>query len=81
MIAKAAHVSKSACLRTFQRQLGTTPYQYLQEFRLSKATRLLRETDLSIAAVAYKVGISQVSHFDALFKQKTGYLPKTFREL
>ena len=80
-LAQSAHVSKSECLRCFRVSLQTTPYQYLIEHRLSCATRLLKETDLSIGEIAEQVGFHQVSHFGKCFREKTGCTPKDYRNM
>ena len=79
MLAASANVSKSECLRCFKSTLHTTPYQYLIEYRLSKAAELLKSTDLPIEAVASRVGFPHVSHFGKCFREKTGCPPCTYR--
>lgn len=78
-LAAQAHVSKSACLRCFHILLNTTPYNYLMNYRLNEAARLLQNSTLPVAEIAHRVGFKQVSHFGQLFRQKTGYLPLAFR--
>lgn len=78
-LAASAHVSKSECLRCFRQSLGTTPYKYLTEFRLSKAAHLLRETDQSISDIAAGVGFQQLSHFGKCFREKAGCSPRAYR--
>lgn len=80
-LAQAAFVSKSQCLRCFKKALQTTPYKYLNEFRLMKACELLRGSALSIAAIAEAVGFKQQSHFGESFKEKMGVTPRQYRML
>lgn len=80
VLADSAHVSKSECLRCFKASLKTTPYQYLTEYRLSKAAEILRNTDMSIGEVAMRVGFSQSSHFGKCFREKTGVSPSEYRK-
>ena len=79
-LAQSAHVSKSECLRCFKTALQTAPYQYLTEYRLSKAAELLRNTDTSISEIAACVGFGQVSHFGKCFRAKTGFSPSEYRK-
>lgn len=79
-LAQSANVSKSECLRCFKVSLGTTPYQYLIEFRLARAGELLCSTDLPIGEISEEVGFHQVSHFGKCFKEKTGCTPKEYRK-
>ena len=80
-LAASANVSKSECLRCFRLSLQTTPYQYLLEFRLSKAAALLEHSDKSIGEIACLVGFHQVSHLGKCFKEKTGYAPREYRKM
>lgn len=79
-LAESAHVSKSECLRCFKASLQTAPYQYLMEYRLSKAAELLRSTDVPISEIANRVGFSQVSHFGKCFREKAGMSPSEYRK-
>ena len=76
----SAHVSKSECLRCFKSLLGTSPYQYLMEYRLSRAAELLRGTDLPVGEIAACAGFGQPSHFGRCFRQKTGLSPAAYRK-
>ena len=78
-LASSAHVSKSECLRCFRAALGTAPYQYLMEYRLSRAAELLRETDAPVGDIAARVGFGQASHFGKCFREKTGLSPSEYR--
>ena len=80
MLAKSANVSKSECLRCFKASLQTAPYQYLMEYRLSKAAELLRNTDMPISEIAVSVGFGQTSHFGKCFRDKTGMSPSGYRK-
>ncbi len=79
-IAHSVNVSKSECLRCFKASLHTTPYKYLQEFRLEEAIRLLRHTDESIGSIASAVGFQEAGHFAKRFKTKMGMSPRAFRK-
>ena len=79
-LSKSANISKSECSRCFKLSLNTTPYQYLMEFRLSKAAQLLKTTDETIGNLAAKVGFHQQSHFGKCFREKTGYSPREYRK-
>lgn len=78
-LAESAHVSKSECLRCFKLSLQTAPYQYLMEYRLSKAADLLKTSTLPIGDISASVGFNQVSHFGKYFRQKTGMSPSEYR--
>lgn len=78
-LSKAANVSKSEILRCFNSVLHTTPYKYLMEYRLSKASRLLSDTSLSISEIAIRTGWGDQSYFTKRFREKTGCTPSEYR--
>ncbi len=78
-MAAEAGVSPSYLVRLFKRQLGTTPYNYLLRWRVTKARELLAETDLPVARVAAEVGFASESNFSYRFGQMVGESPSSYR--
>lgn len=78
-LAGSAGVSKSECLRCFKTALQTTPYKYLMDYRLSKAARLLKETDLPVSEIAIQTGFNSQSYFGKCFKEKMNRSPGEYR--
>ena len=78
-LAGSAGVSKSECLRCFKTALQTTPYKYLMDYRLSKAARLLKETDLPVSEIAIQTGFNGQSYFGKCFKEKMNLSPSEYR--
>ena len=79
-IADAAHLSVSALERRFKKHLSKTPRQLLNEIRLEYARKLLIESDLAIAQIAFECGFADHSYFSKQFRLLFGELPSTFRE-
>lgn len=52
---------------------------FIRNIRIEEACRLLRETDLTIAEVGYKVGFRTAAYFSTSFKSKTGKSPNEYR--
>ena len=77
--ARLAGMSAPQFMRTFKQVAGMTLVAYLNHVRLANATRLLRETDRSIADIASATGFSDQSYFDKRFKRAFGLTPKRFR--
>ncbi len=65
--------------RAFKQLTSLPPHQYLIQRRLEQAKRLLAETDLAIAEIAYRVGFANQSHFTTLFRKHTAVTPKAYR--
>ena len=58
---------------------GKTPIEYLNEYRIEKATRKLRLTDMSVTDVAFSSGFSDLSYFIKIFKKTKGVSPGKYR--
>ncbi|EGS8065226.1 helix-turn-helix transcriptional regulator, partial [Enterococcus faecalis] len=54
--------------------------QYLNQYRLSEARRLLITTEEPVSTIAMNVGYSTSNHLYKNFKKLTGLSPKEFRE-
>jgi AraC family transcriptional regulator len=65
--------------RRFKVTTGMTPYEYVTRERLEVVKRLLRETNLSIADIAYRSGFSSQAHLAMRFKQVVGITPSRYR--
>ena len=73
-------MSKSYFLRLFRRSMGTTPYNYLVNFRITQAKELLVLTDHSVSEIAQKVGFGDASNFSTRFAKATGQSPLQYRK-
>jgi two-component system response regulator YesN len=54
--------------------------KYLTSLRIEEAKRLLRNTDLSIVAIAEKVGYPNVTNFYRHFQRLQGTTPAAYRQ-
>lgn len=59
---------------------GYSPYEYLRVMRLKKAAEMLLTEDLTIAEVAYSVGINDPFYFSKCFKNQFGVSPSAYRK-
>lgn len=77
----------AACLspfhfhRSFTRAFGETPHRYLTRYRLERAARLLRQTDLTVTEVCLANGFDSVSSFSTLFRRQYGMAPSKFSKI
>ncbi len=78
-LAAAAGLSVSHFIRTFRQMTGTTPHQHVMARRQQRAMALLVEPDLSVAAVADRLGFSSPAHFIATFRRRFGVTPGGYR--
>lgn len=79
-IARAAAISESECLRCFRATIGTTPIQYVRQYRVQAAARRLAAGDEKIALVAAGCGFSDVSYFTKTFREMKGCTPAEYRK-
>jgi transcriptional regulator GlxA family with amidase domain len=79
-IAEAIGVSENYFSRLFKQELGLSPWDYLNRFRISQAKELLRRTDGSVKTVASQVGFKDQKYFSRVFHKLTGLSPSEFRE-
>ena len=59
---------------------GYSPYEYLRVMRMKKAAEMLLTEDLTIAEVAYSVGINDPFYFSKCFKNQFGVSPSAYRK-
>ena len=67
---KEIGTSASTLLRLFKKELGVTPYAYLQKRRLEEAHLLLKSGRYSVGEVAHLVGYEKQTSFSFAFKQQ-----------
>ncbi|MDZ8118464.1 helix-turn-helix transcriptional regulator [Pontiella agarivorans] len=78
-IARQLNCNADSLSARFSREVGKTAIEYLTELRMEQAKRLLRETSLSIAEVAWASGYRDANYFSRLFKKQNGTTPRSFR--
>ena len=59
---------------------GRSAQEALDDMVVLEAKTLLRQTDLSIGEIAYRMGKDEQSSFSRFFKQKTGATPRLYRQ-
>jgi AraC-like DNA-binding protein len=64
------NVSYAWFRKSFKEVLGTSPNQYQLMLKIRKAEALIRETNLTMAEIAYQSGFESEFYFSRLFKQK-----------
>lgn len=78
-IAASASISESECLRCFRSTISVTPIQYLKQYRIRQASRLLRETQQKISDIATVCGFQDMSYFTKVFREVMGCVPTQYR--
>jgi LacI family transcriptional regulator len=63
----------------FLKCLGRTPHREIERVRMDCVKRLLRETDLSLNAIARRTGFSSEYYLSVAFKRATKQTPRKYR--
>ena len=78
-IAADFKVSSAYLGQLFREETGKYYNDYITETRLQASRMLLLETDLKIGEILYRIGMSNQSYFNRVFKKAYGMSPLSFR--
>ena len=78
-IAKTVNISESYLFSAFKKQMGISPISYLNHYRLSVATELMRNTNKSITEISAEVGVYDSIYFNKLFRKCYQMSPSKYR--
>lgn len=79
-MAKCAEMSFKYFGTFFKNMTGKTPVDYLNEYRIEKASRKLINTDMSVTDIAYSCGFNDLSYFIKTFKRINKVSPGKYRK-
>lgn len=80
-VAAIANLSEEAFCRYFKIRTRKTFTHFLNEIRVSNACRLLQAKDIRISEACFKVGFTNLSQFNRVFKKITGKAPSSYLAL
>ena len=78
--AAAVEYSPSHFMRFFKQETGHSFIEYLNDYRISYAGYLLKESNDAIGEIASRCGFDNFSYFIRLFRRKYGVTPKEYRK-
>ncbi|NOU93228.1 AraC family transcriptional regulator [Paenibacillus sp. LMG 31456] len=79
-LADRASLSQSQFSRRFQAAMGVTPIAYLTALRMSKASNLLLNTELTLEAIAQQCGYQNGFYLSRVFTNTYSLSPSVFRK-
>lgn len=79
-VSQVMGLSQSHFMKFFKNTMGTTFTDYLNDYRLTMASRLLISSEASILAIATEVGFDNLSYFNRLFKKRFYITPREYRK-
>ena len=78
-IATYCDYSQSHFMKYFKNAMGMSFIEYLNDYRLMMAARLLLASDSTILSISEEVGFENLSYFNRSFKKKFGKTPSAYR--
>jgi two-component system response regulator YesN len=65
----------------FKKETGENIKDYLKDYRMDEARKLLKNSRYNISEISLKVGYRDVKYFSRLFKKSFGVKPTEYRKL
>lgn len=79
-VADYVGISRVYLSQTFKKETNKNIWDYLAQYRLSKAKELLLTSNLKIYAIAELCGFGSPQYFNKIFKRLTGFSPYQFKD-
>ena len=80
-VAETVNMSEVSFSRFIKKSTGQSFIDTLAEIRLGHVSRMLIDTDMTIAEIAFCCGFNNMANFNRIFKRKKGMPPHQFRTL
>lgn len=80
-LCKKFYLTKPSLLAIFHREFNDSPGNYILNYRIAVAKKLLRKTSLSVQEISEKSCFSDYNYFSRIFRKKTGISPSTYRKI
>ena len=80
-LARQLNVSVSTLQKTFYAKMKCGVGRYALNQRLTRASKLLRSTDMSIGEIAFATGFESETTFRRALKRESGYSPNQIRKI
>jgi signal transduction histidine kinase/AraC-like DNA-binding protein/streptogramin lyase len=78
-ISSEVGLSRVHLFRKLKALTGLSPSDYIKDFRIKNACRLLMDGNMKISEVAYSVGFQDVHYFGKVFKKELGISPSLYK--
>jgi AraC family transcriptional regulator len=80
-LSEAAGIHPISISKHFPKYFSCTFGEYMRRLKIEKSLNFLKESTFSLTEIAFECGFSDQSHFIRTFKQLTGFLPKSYKNL
>jgi len=78
-LSRKAYMSRPNFFRSFKREFGLTPVEYILKERIKRAKELLNNPSISVSAACYQSGFNSINYFIKTFKELEGDTPARYR--
>ncbi len=79
-LAGQVNLNEQYFCRLFKKAIGYSPIEYVNEYRIKQAKRLLEETSLQVTEVCLECGFNNLGNFLQEFRKHTGTTPLQYRK-
>ena len=79
VLANKYHVDSSYLSKMFSQEMGESLILYITNKRIEKAKEYMKNSEISLADVAFMVGYDDYTYFSRVFKKSTGMNPRNYR--
>ena len=79
-ISQLVHMSPVSFNRFIKKRTGKTFITYVNDTRISYASRFLIETEKSIGEIGYECGFNNIANFNRIFKKSKNCTPSEYRK-
>ncbi len=79
-LARSLSMSVSQLYRKLKAITGQSIAEYIKEFRLSQAKKLLENSDLTVGEISGRVGFTSLAYFSRIFKDRYAQSPSNIRQ-
>jgi signal transduction histidine kinase/ligand-binding sensor domain-containing protein/DNA-binding response OmpR family regulator len=79
LLASEVGMSRTVFFNKLKSLTGYSPVEFVREVRFERAAEYIRDTQLTVSEISYKVGIDDPRYFSRCFKQKFGATPSEYR--
>lgn len=79
-VASYVGIEHSYFYRLFKKRMGVSPREWLVDYRLEQAKKMMEESDISTTEIAHSVGFYDLPHFANTFSSHYGMSPREYRK-
>ncbi len=80
-LAEEFHTNRTTLHMDFKKHTGLSINHYLVQLRMNMATKLLRDTSLSLYEICERIGFNDISYFSKAFKKMLNQTPSEYRNI